>query len=68
MRWVKFSERFPTADDKLSVSSEDEVVVRGKFSNGDFYCGTAELGHCHDYGVDMKAEWLEGAFEVEVKP
>ena len=67
MRWVRFSERFPRADDKASVSSEDEVLVRGVYNDGTWYANLVNRGDCHEWGVDMESEWLEGAFEVEVK-
>jgi hypothetical protein len=69
MRWVKFSERFPSADDKSSVSIEsNEVFVRGFYGDGTTYASIVIVDDCHEWGVDMTSEWLEGAFEVELKP
>ena len=64
MRWVKFSERFPSSDDKTSVSGENEVITRGTFYDGSTYAALRNIDDCHDWGVDMSAEWLEGAFPV----
>ena len=68
MKWVKFSERFPSWDDKLSMSSEGEVYVRGHYpSDNSSYATIARIEDCHDWGISLSAEWLEGAFEAEVK-
>ena len=69
MRWVKFSERRPLFD-KENEGSETElqqVVVRyrGKFIG--YCCEIVQIEDLQDYSGD-EYEWLEGAFEVEVKP
>ncbi len=67
MKWVKFSERFPKEDDKSSVSSDGgQVIVRGKWKDR-MYANLVSIEDCHDWGVDMKSEWLEGAFESETE-
>jgi hypothetical protein len=68
MKWVRFDERLPVEGDKSSVSSEDEVFVRGVYNDGTMYANLVSIEDCHDWGVDMTSEWLEGAFEVEAKP
>ena len=68
MRWVRFSERFPRADDKTSVSSDDQVIVRGKTADGEWYCESEHLDTIYeDYDANGRNEWLEDAFEVDVK-
>lgn len=68
MRWVKFSERFPQPYDTISVSIDGEVIVRGSYSDTKKqYCNVVNIDDCHDWGVDIDSEWLEGAFESEVK-
>ncbi len=67
MRWVRFSERLPSAEDQSSVSSEGQVIIRGVFATTeDTYATTVSIDDCHDWGVDMTSEWLEAAFESEV--
>ena len=67
MRWVKFGERWPEYGDRSSLNADDEVIIRWKDSDGDqcsFSEWLATLENCHP---DDDCEWLEGAFEVEVK-
>jgi hypothetical protein len=67
MKWVKFSERFPQHNDESSVSTDNQVVVRGRYSDGGWYFETERLDTIVEfYDSDASIEWLEGAFEVEV--
>jgi len=67
MKWVKFSERFPQPHDTSSVSIDREVIVRGVYSDTKKqYCNVVNVDDCHDWGVDVGGEWLEGAFESKI--
>jgi len=64
MQWVKFSERFPNENDKTSVSVDDQVIVRGRLADGEWYCESERLDTIREhYDRNGNNEWLEGAFQ-----
>jgi hypothetical protein len=69
MRWVRCSERLPPIGD-ISGKSETElaeVVVRFKGEYSGYRCELVNIEDMHDDAVTGDCEWLEGAFEDEVK-
>jgi hypothetical protein len=68
MRWVKFSERFPSTEDTTSVSSDGYVFIRSLCSANEAYGTIEKVSVAIEFNTGMRSvEWLEGAFKVEVK-
>jgi len=62
MRWVSFWERYPDANDKTSVNSSAESIIRWRDGDGDWCCHVEWYSFLHNYSEKQDAQWLEGAF------